>query len=91
MNTESIPARRVPYGQMKVPGDFCFDEEREHIYVILPGMKHPDAIRIEKGSDRGHPRVWGWDGNEDKPTLQPSIHCPGEWHGYLTEGELKSC
>lgn len=35
---------------------------------------------------------WAWDGNEDRPTLNPSIlhivNKPGDcgWHGYLTEG-----
>lgn len=29
----------------------------------------------------------------EKLTLQPSIHCGGccEWHGYLTDGEFRSC
>jgi hypothetical protein len=90
MNTESIPTTRVESGKMELPGDFCFDEERKHIYLILPGTKHPDSLRIQKGNPGG-PRVWGWDGNEEKPTLSPSIHAPGEWHGFLIDGFLKSC
>ena len=90
MNTESITANLVPHGQMKKPGDFCFSEERDYLYVILPGSKHPDAIAIQRGQPGGH-RVWGWDGNEATPTLEPSIHAPGEWHGYLRKGRLESC
>ena len=31
---------------------------------------------------------WGWDGNEDAPTLTPSIHAVGAWHGWVQNGEL---
>ena len=38
--------------------------------------------------------VRGWDGDEDHPTLTPSIlvktEAGGGWHGYLTAGELHS-
>lgn len=29
---------------------------------------------------------WEWDGNLDKPTLSPSVHDVGHWHGYLRAG-----
>ena len=37
--------------------------------------------------------AWGWDGNEDAPTLSPSIKCfdgaeKVVWHGHLDRGEL---
>lgn len=45
--------------------------------------------------------VWNWDGNEDRPTVTPSIlvcqmNKKGErigehWHGFLTDGEFRSC
>ena len=31
--------------------------------------------------------VNGWDGNEEEPTLSPSI-VAGKWHGYLRGGKL---
>ena len=38
---------------------------------------------------------WLWDGNEDYPTLTPSIGCgpknEKDWHGYMTAGRLKAC
>lgn len=91
MNTETIPTRRVESGKIEKPGDFCFSEDRDYIYIWIPGMSGPDAIRIETGPDQGNPRVWSWDGNEKTPTLSPSIHAPGEWHGYLRAGILESC
>lgn len=34
---------------------------------------------------------WNWNGSLDRPSLTPSVHHVGHWHGYLTDGEWKSC
>jgi hypothetical protein len=34
---------------------------------------------------------WEWDGNRDAPTLSPSVHHVGHWHGYLRNGVWESC
>jgi len=88
MNTETIQATRVDV--LINPGDFKFSEEFDCLYIILPGQKNPDAIPIQKGEQGGY-RVWGWDGDVDKPTLTPSIHLLNQWHGWLQSGILKSC
>lgn len=31
---------------------------------------------------------WSWDGNEDAPTLRPSLHAVGIWHGWVRDGHL---
>lgn len=36
--------------------------------------------------ENGH--SWEWDGNEDKPTLTPSVHAVGVWHGWIREGVM---
>jgi hypothetical protein len=90
MNTESIDCRRVQFGEMERPGDFTFNEEFDCIYVWLPGRLSPDALHIQKGP-QGPERVWGWDGNEVFPTLTPSIHDVGYWHGHMQNGRLVSC
>lgn len=90
MSSHSISCRKVGFGQMEQPGDFTFDEERETIYIWLPGVSGPDALKIQRGKPGGE-RVWGWDGNEILPTLEPSILHPGCWHGYLKNGYLVSC
>lgn len=40
-------------------------------------------------ADRG----WTWNGDLEKPTLTPSILILGEcgWHGFLTNGEWRTC
>lgn len=34
---------------------------------------------------------WDWDGDVDAPTLSPSVHHVGHWHGWLKEGVWVSC
>src|SRR5688500_12069211 len=34
---------------------------------------------------------WEWDGNWDAPTLSPSVHHVGHWHGWLRNGIWESC
>lgn len=31
---------------------------------------------------------WSWDGNEAAPTLSPSLHAVGIWHGFVRAGQL---
>lgn len=35
--------------------------------------------------------LWTWDGNQENPTITPSINVIGRWHGYLTNGKLITC
>lgn len=36
---------------------------------------------------------WQWNGNKEKPTLNPSIQklTPCHWHGFLVDGCFESC
>ncbi|AKR57109.1 hypothetical protein XM25_15165 [Devosia sp. H5989] len=34
---------------------------------------------------------WEWDGNRERPTLSPSVHHVGHWHGFLRNGVWESC
>lgn len=97
MNTESVNLRRVPnplpQGFEVKPGDFSWDtafEGKRYLYVCLPGDTSMSAIQVQHGSPGGN-RVWGWDGNEDQPTITPSIHWLEHWHGFLRAGRLESC
>lgn len=105
MNTESADCRRVKVplqeSQTVNPGDFAWDFDSDqlggdrnkpthYIYVCLPGEHHLSAIEVQHGQPGG-PRIWGWDGNEDKPTLTPSILTPDRWHGHMQAGRLVSC
>ena len=50
------------------------------------GSVAPIALRPVTTAD-GHPS-WEFDGNEDAPTLSPSINHVGCWHGWLRSGEF---
>lgn len=60
------------------------------LYIVLPGFTQPDAINVKKGEYVKDMGGWGWDGNEDKPTLSPSLHWENHWHGMLKAGRLES-
>ena len=52
-----------------------------------PWCGHEDYLPVDDGE-----RGWALTGQEDAPTLQPSIlHRPCGWHGYLTNGEFAPC
>lgn len=77
------------------PGDWCFapDEAKpERIVLGIPGI---GTVRLKITRDLG-PRpdgpVWGWNGDLDRPTLEPSINTTSDthnWHGFLTDGRLR--
>ena len=81
-------------------GDWCIyrGETQWYICIFLPSMTTPTSLPIQRRTFSNE-RAWGWDGNFDEPSLQPSIWhnkagaCPdeGEWHGYLTKGIFVSC
>lgn len=43
-------------------------------------FRGPDGAAIEGQHS------WAWDDNERQPTLSPSIHHIGHWHGWLKAG-----
>lgn len=73
------------------PGGFCFKTTREGarvMWLCLPnGMTSVIRIRPYAGPEPS----WEWDGNEDKPTLTPSVNAVGSWHGWIRAGRMVSC
>jgi hypothetical protein len=77
-------------------GEFAWGDENgvRHIMVALPRPtpQAPDNyimnyLPVHPGGNVPG-KGWGWDGNEDNPTLTPSIHCVGHWHGWVRAGML---
>lgn len=85
------------------PGDFWFGTEMavvgatEHRYRVMYAkypdgcmaslpLDMPDAVRAA-GVRRAS---WKFDGNLERPTLTPSIHHIGHWHGYVRAGRMES-
>lgn len=75
-----------------------FPQDVESVFIVMPvGWDDPEII------DRGIVCEWTvnkknvcnaqWvlSGTREKPTLSPSLHWIGMWHGYLRDGYLHSC
>lgn len=78
-------------------GDYGFDRsdpKRPFIVIFLPNDTLPSRLRLYKvqrtdgQEDTAH---WKLTGTDECPTLEPSIHWVGHWHGHLVKGELIEC
>jgi Family of unknown function (DUF6527) len=97
MNTQSCDMVRQPDEDACLdgpPGSFFFDTAQngqKRMWHVLPnGDTGVINIRPTVAGEAQHPS-WQWDGNEDKPTLTPSVHLPGRWHGWFRAGRMVSC
>ena len=79
-----------------------------HLNILMPYFEGHDKgkslhmLRVFKGEEKDIPSelvddiapIWAWDGDENKPTLSPSIRCGPDghplWHGHLIKGHLKA-
>ncbi len=103
-NRESVEGKLVKTfdeGDVVGPGAFLWDIQgaRRSLVFILPGEDYYRSIQVVHGPAPGE-QVWGWDGNEERPTITPSIlaydrDAPGQrvehWHGWLRAGRFESC
>ncbi len=77
-------------------------EATAHILFVCPNGHRCSVLLGPQFVDRSTPDrlcVWGWDGNMETPTLNPSINCIAEkdgkptggcgWHGFITNGDMK--
>lgn len=74
-------------------GDFCwnFNARGERTLVVLiPAAASGNWCysRWTIGYPNDNGAQWAWDGNEDAPTLSPSLHAVGVWHGWVRHGYL---
>jgi hypothetical protein len=98
------------WDDLNQPGDFYINRSsgQTYIHFYCPcgvcGREYSCMIPIATGEKID--KSWQWDGNEESPTLQPSIqrHVSIQenvehgihkhecsWHGYLTDGVFRSC
>ena len=84
-------------------GDYCYDTWSDDdpspvLWIATPcsyvsgwgdGTKpNWNPVRWRVG-DQGKRRVWWeWNANPDCPTLYPSLHAVGDWHGWVKDGVL---
>lgn len=73
-------------------GEFAwrFDGDNRVLVIAIPNVGCRGWIHSEWTIDHRNASdaLWQWDGNEEKPTLTPSLHAVGIWHGYVKQGNL---
>jgi hypothetical protein len=99
VNTESLDMRRV--GDIDAvfkgaAGDYCIRDATagqsfKYICMRLPGGSLCNIPIGPAPKEAG--AAWDWNGDEDKPTLNPSVfhHGNPEWHGFIRDGRMVSC
>lgn len=77
------------FDDLKNNGDYMFSVDMKRLLIVIPNC---GIIGLPIGPSEPHPR-WLFSGTRECPTLTPSIRClaPNQWHGFLTNGELRPC
>lgn len=74
-------------------GDFCWQvggTGKRTLVVLIPSNGPSGRVYSRWTIDHENHcgASWSWDGNEHLPTLSPSLHAVGTWHGYVRSGQL---
>lgn len=91
---EPIPmVLRARPSEFKSAGDYCIravDGDKKVFVIAIPtnqeGKWFPCEWTINHRNESG--AQWSWNQNEHKPTLTPSLHWVGVWHGWVKDGML---
>ena len=97
---EPVPMRRVyDYQDVNNRGDFFWEQRpsdgAQFISMAIPCTPDSDGrdweficIQVCRSESDKTDRIWLWDGNNDQPTLSPSIHTHHIWHGWVKGGVM---
>ena len=83
-----------PDCQLQRTGDFFWDVRngKRALILAVPHVCGMEGAWLWSDWTLEHPNEngaeWSWNGDEDKPTLSPSLHWVGVWHGFVRNGEL---
>lgn len=96
---KAIPMTKLETEDIRAPLGaywFCSDPDGQlYIGVMIPSHKcfivegRTSVLLPISRAGEGH--NWKWDGDENRPTLSPSIGVQGEWHGQIIDGRLVEC
>ena len=102
IKTPPVAARHIPveaefedeYMRGLVPGSFRYEGD-DFWYCCPCGCRSIGALRVGIGHKPPHTEndraTWEWNGSLESPTLSPSVHHVGHWHGWLRNGVWESC
>jgi len=73
--------------------DVCRLRKEDEIELDLEHADYPVDVgwQTDHVQATGMGARWQLSGTVDKPTLSPSLHWVGIWHGWLRNGRLESC
>ena len=100
VKTQPVKAVHVPdkreFLDGRVPGSFRTGEPdsdgEQSFWYCCPcgcGVVAPLTVGNKFKPDDGP--SWSWNGSHAAPTLSPSVHHRGHWHGWLRNGVWESC
>ena len=103
VKTQPVEATHVPDKEQfrtnefegRIPGSFRVTEadtdgEQTFWYCCPCGCGSLGPLTVGNGFKPKSTPSWHWSGSTDKPTLKPSVHHVGHWHGWLTDGVWRS-
>jgi hypothetical protein len=80
------------------PGTFCwrshaatdYSPASRYLLYVCPKGSGYCGVPVSPGK-LPNGASWQHNGNDEKPTLTPSVNCTGGcgWHGFITNGEMK--
>lgn len=90
-----IPMRLRARGEgHEKPGDFSWEVTpagHRRMWLAIPSGDPDEArevIYLPVADLCQTPKCWNWNKDDTKPTLTPSVHTIGHWHGWVRNGEL---
>lgn len=85
--------KKAKVSELSELGDFFFKHSAKGpvLFVMLP-YRNKSTGKLISSWTIDHKNLcnaqWSWDKNQDKPTLKPSLHAVGIWHGWVKSGYL---
>ena len=84
--------RKKIYMDVSSPGDFMWASiaGQKDIILAVPSKNEIGfaIARLPVTTEAASDGVWHWDGDEERPTLSPSVHTLGHWHGWVRNGQM---
>ncbi|HEV7278378.1 MAG TPA: DUF6527 family protein [Devosiaceae bacterium] len=100
VKTKPVPARHFPsyerFDDELVAGSIFVapvaeGQPQEFWYCCPCGCGITAPLRVGRGFKPAAGPSWNWNGSLEAPTLYPSVHHQGHWHGWLRNGVWESC
>lgn len=94
--TKATHQTKDEFHESNVPGAFYVeapdDDRDQNFWYRCPcGCAVIGLLTVGAGFKPEDGPSWNWNGSTTRPTLSPSVHHVGHWHGWLQDGEWREC